>query len=117
MHARSGEPFLLHASATIVARSWPSCLVWTQIQQGSQNRTGHAMMYSNGDLIQPKLLKQLSDPQSPRTTGYRVWECGLMLAKYCEKAMPDIPHRRVLELGCGTGVAGIALPFTQRCYI
>lgn len=45
-------------------------------------------------------------------TGAVVWEAGVVLAKYLEKVSLTTPHRwggrHMLELGCGTGVAGLA---------
>lgn len=47
-------------------------------------------------------------------TGLRVWDGGIVLAKYLEQYVPKLLHRtgrpqlRGLELGCGTGVAGLS---------
>ncbi|GBG30169.1 Protein-lysine methyltransferase METTL21D [Hondaea fermentalgiana] len=41
-------------------------------------------------------------------TGLVVWDGSIVLAKYVEHAVPLSPQARVLELGCGTGVVGLA---------
>ncbi len=45
--------------------------------------------------------------------GTRVWECGVVLARYLAAAVPSplcppLFGRHILELGAGTGIAGIA---------
>jgi len=48
-------------------------------------------------------------------TGLRVWDGGIVLAKYLERYVPGLLQAsrktqiRGLDLGCGTGVAGISL--------
>lgn len=57
-------------------------------------------------------------PESERShiaTGLRAWDCGIVLAKYFEQYAQQFlqasgkPRLRGLELGCGTGVAGLSL--------
>ena len=48
-----------------------------------------------------------------RGTGTMIWECGIVLAKYLERRCKAaggawLSGKRVLELGSGTGVAGLA---------
>jgi predicted nicotinamide N-methyase len=48
-----------------------------------------------------------------RGTGTMIWECGIVLAKYLEQRSKGshggwLRGKRVLELGSGTGVAGLA---------
>jgi len=52
------------------------------------------------------------DEQDGFATGLRVWDGGLVLAKYLERYVPTAtagrPRLRGLELGAGTGVAGLS---------
>lgn len=59
------------------------------------------------------------DPIDSRTnasvTGLRVWDCGIVMAKYLEKYVPVLTEQtgkqrlRGLELGSGSGIGGLAL--------
>lgn len=62
-----------------------------------------------------------SDPadseRAHSATGLRVWDGGIVLARYLERYVPERltaaggRRLRALELGCGTGVAGLAFAF------
>ncbi|CAM9400068.1 unnamed protein product [Discosporangium mesarthrocarpum] len=39
---------------------------------------------------------------------HRAWDCSLVLVRYLEKRPEEVRGRRVLELGCGIGLPGIA---------
>jgi SAM-dependent methyltransferase len=47
-------------------------------------------------------------PNTGLGTGLNVWDGAVVLAKYLEITHPDLTGRRVLELGAGTGLVGIA---------
>ncbi|CBN76293.1 conserved unknown protein [Ectocarpus siliculosus] len=38
----------------------------------------------------------------------RAWDCSLVLAKYLEQRPEEVRGKRVLELGCGVGLPGVA---------
>uniref|UniRef100_A0A1B6IS42 FAM86 N-terminal domain-containing protein n=1 Tax=Homalodisca liturata TaxID=320908 RepID=A0A1B6IS42_9HEMI len=48
------------------------------------------------------------------TTGLQTWEGGLALAEWCIQHSSEITGRRVLELGCGVGLTGLAVSVTCR---
>lgn len=58
----------------------------------------------------PLLLNPDAPTKPTLETGHRVWDCGIILAKFIEKALggPECKGLRVIELGCGAGVAGFA---------
>lgn len=80
-----------------------------------------AMQYKfNGDFRirgQPVLLAvdPIDSERSFLVTGLRIWDGGIVLAKYLERYVPSAlqaagkAQLRGLDLGCGTGVAGISL--------
>jgi predicted nicotinamide N-methyase len=45
-------------------------------------------------------------PTAPGETGWRVWDAGMILAKMFESHVQ--PRQTVLDLGCGSGISGIA---------
>eukprot|EP00928_Gymnodinium_smaydae_P070893 TRINITY_DN54635_c0_g1_i1.p1 TRINITY_DN54635_c0_g1~~TRINITY_DN54635_c0_g1_i1.p1 ORF type:complete len:440 (+),score=91.84 TRINITY_DN54635_c0_g1_i1:59-1378(+) len=58
----------------------------------------------------------------PLRTGGRIWCSGLLLAReLLARQLPALQGRSVLELGCGLGIAGIALAASgagpQRCVL
>eukprot|EP00668_Euglena_longa_P011739 GGOE01014155.1.p1 GENE.GGOE01014155.1~~GGOE01014155.1.p1 ORF type:complete len:238 (+),score=48.55 GGOE01014155.1:58-771(+) len=68
----------------------------------------------DGDFLidgQPLLLEPDAPTTPTKETGYRVWDCGIVLAKQIEATYSPTACRglRVLELGCGTGVAGFSM--------
>ena len=60
---------------------------------------------------QPLLLE--ADPPTVPTkeTGHRVWDCGIVLAKYVDRTLTraECSPLKVVEVGCGTGIGGLAL--------
>ena len=42
-------------------------------------------------------------------TGLGVWSSSIVLAKWLAEEAPQFRHRRIVDLGCGCGTAGIAL--------
>ncbi|CAM9777382.1 unnamed protein product, partial [Ectocarpus sp. 6 AP-2014] len=38
----------------------------------------------------------------------RAWDCSLVLAKYLDQRPEEVRGKRVLELGCGVGLPGVA---------
>jgi predicted nicotinamide N-methyase len=73
----------------------------------------------NGDFVvngQPMFLQIEKSERSHSATGLNVWDGGICLAKYLERLFgprAGVPGggvgKRALELGCGTGVAGLSL--------
>lgn len=63
----------------------------------------------------PLLLRVDRSDKSHQETGLNVWDAGIVLAKYFEKKLPELQARlgkaqlQGLELGCGTGVAGLSM--------
>lgn len=39
--------------------------------------------------------------------GYKVWECSIDLSRYIADKKEEFCNKRILELGCGQGLAGI----------
>merc|ERR1719487_2598448 len=52
------------------------------------------------------VLLRAEKPTAMGETGFRVWDAGMILAKWLEAAVK--PSDTVLDLGCGSGVSGIA---------
>uniref|UniRef100_A0A1B6KLR7 FAM86 N-terminal domain-containing protein n=1 Tax=Graphocephala atropunctata TaxID=36148 RepID=A0A1B6KLR7_9HEMI len=48
------------------------------------------------------------------TTGLQTWEGGLALAEWCLQHSSEIVGKRVVELGCGLGLTGLAVSTTCR---
>merc|ERR1719215_2600266 len=66
----------------------------------------------------PMALSVDRSSASHSATGLNVWDCGVVLGKFLEAYVPeklagDLGRRQLrgLELGCGTGVAGLAFAF------
>lgn len=63
------------------------------------------------------MILTVDPPDSAKlATGLRIWDGGIVLAKYLEFYAPKMAQRlqrplRGIELGCGTGVAGFGLAF------
>lgn len=57
---------------------------------------------------------------SPNLTGLSVWNCGVVGAKFFEYKETLSPNwcagKSVIELGCGTGILGLALALTNPFY-
>ena len=53
-------------------------------------------------------LYALEVGNSGQGTGLTVWDGSIVLAKYLEARYPSLAGRRVLEVGAGPGVAGLA---------
>jgi ribosomal protein L11 methylase PrmA len=47
-------------------------------------------------------------------TGFRVWTGAVLLIASLDTLVEDFKGKRVLELGCGTGIGGIALMLSQH---
>lgn len=62
-------------------------------------------------------IDPVDSERSHLATGLRIWDGGIVLAKYLERLVPTLLQAsnggqlRALELGCGTGVAGISFAF------
>jgi len=41
--------------------------------------------------------------------GARVWDCAVMVSKYCEKHKHLWQNKRIIEVGAGTGIVGLVL--------
>merc|ERR1719469_112706 len=50
---------------------------------------------------------QRPDGVASGCTGLRMWSCALLLARELTKAPELVAGRRVVELGCGCGLAGV----------
>lgn len=50
-------------------------------------------------------------------TGLNTWDCSIVLAKYLESNRYLIEAKQVLELGSGTGIAGIAALILQSRFV
>jgi len=50
-------------------------------------------------------------------TGLNTWDCSIVLAKYLESNRYLIKGKHVLELGSGTGIAGIAALLLQSTFV
>lgn len=62
--------------------------------------------------LEPLILQERSGADSCTSTGKRVWDCSVLLARYCEHRWgPHAPVKglRVLELGAGQGLVGLVL--------
>jgi len=79
----------------------------------------------NGDFCvhgRPVILSvdPVDSERSFLATGLRVWDGGIVLAKYLERYVPAVPRApgrlqlRGLDLGCGTGVAGLSFALTGQ---
>merc|ERR1719326_2177944 len=85
----------------------------TRTFQNAHSFTPYLKM--NGDFVingRPLLLKVEKSERSALHTGLNVWDGGICLAKYLEHLFGTTAQtaqtsgkKRVLELGCGTGVA------------
>jgi hypothetical protein len=73
-------------------------------------------MFSNGDfqinniplfIIPPKSVRE-STEQTDGDTGRSVWDAAVVLAKHLESNKDIVHGKRILELGAGTGLAGLA---------
>lgn len=71
----------------------------------------------DGDFVvngRPLILTMDTSERAHLTTGLRVWDGGIVLAKYLERYVPQARHAngnrqlQGLELGAGTGVAGLS---------
>lgn len=69
------------------------------------------LVWRSGSSRAPLLIKQTMDPQrlGSQSTGSAVWSGGLALSRYMEEALGRefFGGKRVVELGCGTGLASI----------
>merc|ERR1719395_525162 len=52
------------------------------------------------------VLLRAEKPTAQGETGFRVWDAGMILAKWLETNVQ--PSDTILDLGCGSGVSGIA---------
>lgn len=52
------------------------------------------------------VLLRAEKPTAQGETGFRVWDAGMILAKWLETTIR--PSDTVLDLGCGSGISGIA---------
>merc|ERR1719421_446743 len=52
------------------------------------------------------VLLRAEKPTAQGETGFRVWDAGMILAKWLETTVK--PSDTVLDLGCGSGLSGIA---------
>jgi predicted nicotinamide N-methyase len=60
-------------------------------------------------VVRPAAAKRESEDQQHGDTGRVVWDGAIVLAKYLERgARGAVRGRRVLELGAGTGIGGLA---------
>ncbi|KAF4688995.1 Protein fam86a [Perkinsus olseni] len=65
------------------------------------------------------LILHLDHPTTPGETGLRVWDAGICMAKYWELKLEEVrklrkvDRLRILELGCGSGVVGLACCLTS----
>jgi predicted nicotinamide N-methyase len=90
-----------------------------ELYHSSVNPKAHALMTRfDGDFTingKPLLLRIDRSEKSHAETGLNVWDAGIVLAKYFEHRLPELqqqagkPRLQALELGCGTGVAGLSL--------
>ncbi len=65
--------------------------------------------YAGGELtIHGTPLYTLEQGNSGLGTGLTVWDGSIVLAKYLEARFPSLAGKRVLEVGAGPGVAGLA---------
>jgi predicted nicotinamide N-methyase len=55
------------------------------------------------------VLLRAEKPTAQGETGFRVWDAGMILAKWLETTVK--PSDTVLDLGCGSGLSGIAAAF------
>ena len=58
-------------------------------------------------ILPPQVVRD-SASQTDGDTGRTVWDAAIVLAKYMEKYPAAIEGKRILELGAGTGLAGLA---------
>jgi predicted nicotinamide N-methyase len=58
--------------------------------------------------VMPAETVRDSEKQADGDTGRTVWDAAVVLAKYMEKNGAVMRGKRVLELGAGTGLAGLA---------
>ena len=50
-------------------------------------------------------------------TGSSIWDSALVLAKYLERhSATTLVNKKVLELGCGTGLVGMVILFNPGCF-
>jgi len=133
----SAGPMVLRAPAAVATPVVASAAASVQGSHGPRppyvsgsrqyiNPKSFAMKYKfNGDFhIHGRPLVLTLDPidsqRSFLATGLRVWDCGIVLAKYLERYVPALlqasrrPQLRGLELGCGTGVAGLSFAFAGQ---
>ncbi|KAF4754626.1 hypothetical protein FOZ63_010405 [Perkinsus olseni] len=77
--------------------------------------------FSNGGFLidGTPLILHLDHPTAPGETGLRVWDAGICMAKYWELKLEEVrklrkvDRLRILELGCGSGVVGLACCLTS----
>eukprot|EP00669_Euglena_mutabilis_P005448 TRINITY_DN16904_c0_g1_i1.p1 TRINITY_DN16904_c0_g1~~TRINITY_DN16904_c0_g1_i1.p1 ORF type:complete len:270 (+),score=59.17 TRINITY_DN16904_c0_g1_i1:40-810(+) len=86
------------------------------VREVSVNREARVLSMEfrfDGDLTvdrRPLLLRPEPLTKNTMQTGLRVWDCGVVLAKHLDAAFPvgGLRGQRVLEVGCGTGISGLA---------
>lgn len=96
-----------------------------KVEKGTNRQTftnSHSLAVKvkmNGDFTicgRPLILRVEKSERSHMATGLNVWDAGIALAKYLELLSAPLAGisggtvtKRALELGCGTGVAGLSL--------
>mmetsp|Transcript_23797 Transcript_23797/g.42866 ORF Transcript_23797/g.42866 Transcript_23797/m.42866 type:complete len:278 (-) Transcript_23797:1099-1932(-) len=87
----------------------------TSIYASSVEEKIHALRINfDGDFQiegRPLIMRPDRPTKGGTETGLRVWDCGIMLAKYIDRNMTvaQCSGLKVVEVGCGTGIAGLSL--------
>lgn len=87
-----------------------------QLSQRSANLLENAELVINNQLVRFTEKKgnwQAFARHGEDDTGYALWDGGVVLALYLDRCLGSsfLRHISAIELGCGTGVAGISLVF------
>eukprot|EP00812_Abedinium_dasypus_P016084 NODE_977_length_1282_cov_527.972290.p1 GENE.NODE_977_length_1282_cov_527.972290~~NODE_977_length_1282_cov_527.972290.p1 ORF type:complete len:379 (-),score=53.29 NODE_977_length_1282_cov_527.972290:128-1264(-) len=93
-------------SSSTVSYTNPKCLSTQHTFDGDYRIDGRPLRL---------IVDPINSDRACHVTGLRVWDGGLVLSKYLESYVPEVAQRmpgkrlRALDLGCGSGVAGLSV--------
>eukprot|EP01038_Epipyxis_sp_PR26KG_P007417 gene7417-10109_t len=78
---------------------------------------GRLFDISQGLIINNHVLSVNEQSQASLGTGLNTWDGSIILAKYFEHNYNIVYNKNILEVGAGTGVAGIACYYLEAKYV